>query len=988
MQSSADILEGALSELQSRADSIRQLFPVGAPPEDPNFIEFSTRLDLLERFLQPLTSAQRLLTQAVRLGLQSFIPSAPAAGSAVAAIPPLPDREQAQVNQLKLIFRLLDERISFSSNFQGMVRAAEKNGQLDLLARSLSRFSSANRLLAGADQAEAFLENAQAIDRSPILAALHQLARVDGLEADLVKETAGEAQAGAERIQAFQSLQAAQAELETTLTSLDAWLKARLGEALQETFNSGQQATGDTTALKDYIALLATAQYNLQRYQSAQANVEAVQAAQERIDAAQEKVAAAQAQADAVSQATQQAQAEAAHRQELENNVAQAELAVAAASSPEETLAAQRRLEAARSELNNALLDQYRSLQTSVQALQVREATLADLDPRLNLAVDRAAEAASSAAQRYSVERWIGPWLDFILGTSTPRQTSQEAIRPAALLAAQQALKTEADANVDAAQKELKDTLEKQSRLTNSGANASLRQQVIDQINAYLDSLNKDVNATQQKLDEALAKQQGDLGELQIPLVLAEALAQTVADQVTAETVQRLSAANIRALLSSSTDLASQVKAAVKANVSSALETSRRPVRIRLYYQTAYAIQRLDGELASGGLSATERNLKSELRGQLAAVNTALLRLLNAQNVLLRPASGLGALVGQVADESQSAADIDTLVKELQSALQDANRGLQTFLAYAQAQGRTSGLSLPSAGATAASGGAAASSTTPPATTSSGAAGGAPTGASASPTATPLPGVSTPLLAGQGQSGQPSEPTPAPGGAAGAATAGQAGGAGLVAAGQISATLPSDIRPPNLWAGLLVDVDGHVMLAARPANGGDWTWEKDEKPLPTGQWVHYAVVIRYDALTGAITDDVLYRDGSPVKGDVSADPPTLTFDSLRCPAGFYIGGLCDANGRYYFGGRIDEVRVWNRALTQDEIDAWRKLPGAAFDEQAYWAFDDGPGRSSVAICPLNLTCDLASEGLFDLRVLGPTWIEADAGLVGHAVERP
>jgi hypothetical protein len=178
------------------------------------------------------------------------------------------------------------------------------------------------------------------------------------------------------------------------------------------------------------------------------------------------------------------------------------------------------------------------------------------------------------------------------------------------------------------------------------------------------------------------------------------------------------------------------------------------------------------------------------------------------------------------------------------------------------------------------------------------------------------------------------------------------------------------------------------MLVARPADGGDWTYEKDEKPIQTGQWVHFAAVIHYDALTGAITDTILYRDGSPVKGDVTAEPPALNLDALRCPAGFYIGGLCDTGGRYFYAGRIDEVRVWNRALTQGEIDTWRKLPGASFDEMAYWAFDDGPGRSSAETCPLSLTCDLSADGRFDLRVLGPAWIEADAGLVEHAVERP
>ena len=893
-----------------------------------------------------------------------------------------PVQSEQPLSKEMLVFLMADERVQYDTNLQGLLEAADRTGF---------------KVMPPIKTMTPTTVTDQNLESFPPYAVMRSLARLERAEQDLTTTNSTGEQAGAEWIVAFQSLQSAQETLSQAAVGLETWLQTELQATLQASYGDDQgsdqadidyltlqlQASIDKLALQQskeisdklalqqaqaqaYIANLAAVQYNLQRYQSAQNNLQRYQATQEQIDTAQDQVDAAQAQAEAVAESSRQAQAEAAYRQQLEENVIQAELAASAA---HEDLAAQRRLETARIELENALLDQYHTLLSSMEALQVRETTLADLEPRLDFAVDRATEAAFSAARRYNVERWIGPFLDRILGTRTPLQSAQEAIRPAALLAAQQVLKNSADAKVDMAEKELKDALEKQDRLANSNGRTARRQQIIDQINAYLDSLNKDVNAAQQKKDEAQAEQQGDLGESQIPAVLAEALAQAVADQVTTETIRRLPFADTRKLLSSSAGMEALAKTAIRANVANALEISRQPVRIQLYYQSTYAIQRLDTELAAGGLSASERSLKSALRSQLAAVNTALLRLLNTQNVLLRPASGLDALVGQVADETQAAASIDILAQELQDALDKASFSLQTFLGYAQAQGRTSGLSLPASGESAAS------------DTAVGTAAADTTGGTEGGTEVPTPGVID-----QEQAGPSSEIAapesiwcPDPNSIA-----------GPVPTGQIETAPATNHQPPNLWFGLLADDDGHIMLAARPANGGSWTWEKDEKPLTIGQWVHYAVVIRYDDQTGAIKSHCLYRDGSQVKGvkGVKENVPTWIFSTPRCPLGFYIGGLCDTNGRFYFAGQIDEVRVWNRALGQNEIDAWRMIPGAVSDEWAYWAFDDGPGRSSADTCSLNKTCDLSKNGGFHLTVQGPSWIEADLGLVVRTNESP
>ncbi len=980
------------------------------PQGDPRFVQDSARLVILDSYLQTISALNNLLTQSALLGVQS-ISAASASTSTVQLIPPLPSDAQLVAERAKLNLLILDEWVSYYTNLKKLVQTAEKSGLTALVQRSLPRLPAAAALNDPNVNTFKYIQAGGLLTTAAPYTAFNLLVQVDRQERDLVTVTGDDAQAGAERIQAFQNLQDTQTNLDSALTNLLTWLQSGNDKVFQQTLSSGSSSALPVDVQK-YVASLATAQYNLKRYNDAKDLETKVQAAQDRVTAAQARVDAAQAQADSIQQASQQAQGDAAERQALEDEVAQANLAVSSAKTAPEQQAAQARLAAAQSNLLNSLVKQYTSLQSNMDGVLVREPVLSDLGPRLNVAVDRATEAAFSAVRRYSVERWIGPWLDFILGTRTPRQTPQEAIRPAALLAAQVALKTKADSDVDIAQLELKTTLEKQNALANSGSNAALRQRIIDQINAYLESLNKDVNSAQKKLDDALAAQQGDQGESKIPLVLAEALSQTVADQVTNETIRLTPYANTRYLLSSSATLVSQAKADVRGQIASALEAARRPLRVQLYYQTAFLLQRLDRELASNGLKPQERQIKITLRAQLAASNTALLRLLNAQNVLLKPSNGLNTLVGQVADASQSAASVDALLKTFEDALGKANQTLKVYIAYAQgaglfgSTGRSSASGTASAGASsstnssssaaAASGAASAGATgqsagaaggavsnggAAPGTTSGATAGsatagsatadsgGGVTGGAGAPTATP-----TPLLTGVAQTGVPT------------ASAGQS-----VTSTQTTPLSPSlgtaaAIEPLNLWVGLMVDADGHMMLAARAASG-TWTWQKDEKPMPVLQWVHYAIVLRYDARTGEITDYQLYRNGSPVKGDVSGETPSLAVDALACPAGFYIGGLCDTSGRYFFAGRIDEVRVWNRALTLNEIEAWRKLPGISYDEVAYWPFDDGPGRSGGA-CPPGQTCDMGLTGDYNLIVTGPAWLDAEAGLTSSAASRP
>ena len=90
----------------------------------------------------------------------------------------------------------------------------------------------------------------------------------------------------------------------------------------------------------------------------------------------------------------------------------------------------------------------------------------------------------------------------------------------------------------------------------------------------------------------------------------------------------------------------------------------------------------------------------------------------------------------------------------------------------------------------------------------------------------------------------------------------------------------------------------------------------------------------------------------------------------------------NAHGRSeFFGGKLDEIRVWSRARTQDEIKETMKakLSGSEDDLVAYWRLDEGSGTTII---------DSSISGLTG-TMYGATWIsgEIDLNTLGKMLMR-
>jgi hypothetical protein len=125
--------------------------------------------------------------------------------------------------------------------------------------------------------------------------------------------------------------------------------------------------------------------------------------------------------------------------------------------------------------------------------------------------------------------------------------------------------------------------------------------------------------------------------------------------------------------------------------------------------------------------------------------------------------------------------------------------------------------------------------------------------------------------------------------------------------------------------------------------------------LNNGEWHYIAVTYNGSYMR-------LYIDGQ----EDSSSPIAKTGLIPNTQAPFRIGAMSDIGYEQYFRGIIDEVRVYNHALTLEEIQT--DMMGGS-GPLAYWKFDEGTGTIAYD----------SSINSYDGTINGASWIEGQIG---------
>ncbi len=129
----------------------------------------------------------------------------------------------------------------------------------------------------------------------------------------------------------------------------------------------------------------------------------------------------------------------------------------------------------------------------------------------------------------------------------------------------------------------------------------------------------------------------------------------------------------------------------------------------------------------------------------------------------------------------------------------------------------------------------------------------------------------------------------------------------------------------------LIQLDnGIIECRFQNSNGTLYEYVTPSFTIVPQTWQHFAWVY-----TGSAVE--LYLDGDLI-GSANA---TGTFNNETIP--FAIGRSILANLDFYYGGRIDEVTLWSKALNEDDLQAMmsNELDGDEANLEAYFKFNQG-----------------------------------------------
>lgn len=169
----------------------------------------------------------------------------------------------------------------------------------------------------------------------------------------------------------------------------------------------------------------------------------------------------------------------------------------------------------------------------------------------------------------------------------------------------------------------------------------------------------------------------------------------------------------------------------------------------------------------------------------------------------------------------------------------------------------------------------------------------------------------------------------------------------------------------------LMGIEGHYLLrlgdSGIPSNqlqiASSRNLTSTDLQFEAGQWYHLAVVFESGTVTIYVNGQEK-TSGSVGRSSINLGAKhTNEDDGSRC---FWVGYSYSSDR--YFDGVISEVRIWNRALEADEIQAanhFYTVDAASDGLIAYWKFNEGTGKTVK---------DQSASG-FNLTIeKDPTWV--------------
>jgi hypothetical protein len=135
---------------------------------------------------------------------------------------------------------------------------------------------------------------------------------------------------------------------------------------------------------------------------------------------------------------------------------------------------------------------------------------------------------------------------------------------------------------------------------------------------------------------------------------------------------------------------------------------------------------------------------------------------------------------------------------------------------------------------------------------------------------------------------------------------------------------------------------GRVASRFQTEADGVGVWSASSTTNPTGAWHHLAYVKQGTKISVVV-------DGKE-EGSLSNMPATVT--GLTVQDRIRIG--CNTSNARFFPGLIDEVRIWNYALTVAEIQEsmTHELRGTEPGLVGYWKFNEGQGTTAFDSAPI------------------------------------